>query len=107
MAQINAYTTKNFETEVLQSKGVSVVRFWADWCGPCTAMKPIYGEIAEELQKQVAFGEVDIDHSPEIANAFGIRSIPTIVIFKDGKPVDGIVGMAQKSLLVENIRWKI
>ena len=70
-------------------------------------MKPIYREVADELQAQAKFGEVDIDRSPEIANSFGIRSIPTVLVFKDGKPVDGIVGGAPKNMLIENIRGKL
>lgn len=107
MSKIAAYTKDNFQSEVLDAQGVTVVRFWAAWCGPCTAMKPIFHDVANELASHASFGEVDIDSSPEIANAFGIRSIPTVLVFKDGKPVDGIVGGAPKNLLIDNIRGKL
>lgn len=87
----------NFETQVLKHSGVYAVRFWAEWCGPCRAMEPMYKAMAEEPSAKASFGEVDIDRSPEIAAAFGIRGVPTVILFKDGKPVEQVVGLREKS----------
>ena len=103
MAHIAEITHSNFKHEVL-AQGVTVIRFWATWCPPCTRMKPVYTEVAGELGSQARFGEVDIDRASEIAGALGIRSVPTVVVFKDGEPVDSIVGAAPKAQLAEKIR---
>jgi len=104
MADIADITGKNFKSGVLDRKGVTVVRFWATWCGPCVRTKPIYHEVAGELADQAGFAEVDIDRAPEVADAVGIRSVPTVVVFKDGEPVDGVVGGVAKGQLVEKIQ---
>ncbi|HRN61661.1 MAG TPA: thioredoxin domain-containing protein [Luteimonas sp.] len=94
---ISAVTSSNFMADVVQRPGVSVVRFWATWCPPCRQMAPIYGELAQELGDRAHFSEVDIDHAPDVAGGLGIRSVPTMLIFKDGELVDGMAGLAQKA----------
>lgn len=77
MALVASVSSRNFQSDVLESKQVTVVRFWAAWCGPCTRLKPVFDEIANELETEAAFGEIDIDIASEIAGALGIQSIPT------------------------------
>lgn len=103
MANIAEINSSNFKNEVIDKEGVTVVRFWATWCPPCTRMKPVYHELAGDMDGQAKFAEIDIDKAPDIANALGIRSVPTVVVFKDGKPVDGLVGAGAKSQLAEKI----
>lgn len=107
MSEIIEITGENFDSDVLKSEGVTVVRFWATWCGPCIRMKPIYSEVAGELGASAKFAEVDIDQAPEIAGAFGIRSVPTTVIFKDGQPVDGVMGLVPKSQLTDLVTKRL
>ncbi|KAB2688476.1 thioredoxin [Brucella tritici] len=104
MSQISAITGKNFDSDVLKNEGVTVVRFWAAWCGPCIRMKPVYEEVANELSVSAKFTEVDIDQAPEIAGAYGIRSVPTTVVFKDGQPTDGVTGLVPKSQLTDLVK---
>lgn len=103
MATIAAVTSETFQEQVLESKRPVVVRFWATWCRPCTTIKPIFDEIATELSDQADFSEIDIDQAPTVASALGIRSVPTIVVFKDGQAVGGIVGAAPKSQITTKI----
>lgn len=104
MSQITEITGKNFQGDVLENPGVTVVRFSATWCGPCIRMKPIYAEVAEEIGASAKFTEVDIDHAPEIAGAYGVRSVPTTIVFKDGEPVDSVLGLVPKSQLTDLVR---
>ncbi|OXT02197.1 thioredoxin [Notoacmeibacter marinus] len=100
---VRILTSKNFEINVLKREGVSVVRFWAEWCGPCRMMQPMYASLAEELAKDAEFGEVDVEADPDIASAFGIRGVPTVIFFKDGKPASQIVGVATRSKYAETV----
>lgn len=101
---ITAVSGSNFMSDVVQRPGVSVVRFWAPWCPPCRLMAPIYDELAQELGDRVHFTELDIDQAPEVAGGFGIRSVPTMLIFKDGELVDGVAGLTQKSKYQSHIQ---
>ena len=90
-----------FKGEVLDQNGVVVVDFWATWCGPCKMIAPVIDEIAGDL-KNVKFVKVDVDKNPSVANKFQVASIPTLVMFKDGKPIDKVIGFRPKNDL-ENI----
>ena len=89
-------TTQTFD-EALVAHPALVVDFWAPWCGPCRAVAPVLDEIAREQSERVVIGKVNVDEEPEVAARFGIRSIPTLVFFRDGKPVDGVVGAVPKA----------
>jgi thioredoxin 1 len=88
--------TSNFESDVLQSSTPVVVDFWAEWCGPCKMIAPSLEEISEEMGDKVTIAKVNIDENPDIAAQFGVRSIPTLVIFKDGQPTSVQVGAKSK-----------
>ena len=85
-------------------EGVVLVDFWADWCGPCKMIAPTLDSIAEE-NENVTIAKMDVDSNSEKPSEFGIRSIPTLIIFKDGKPVDTIVGIAPKNTIVDVLKY--
>ena len=91
------FTDKNFDAESAQ--GVAVVDFWAEWCGPCRMIGPIIEELASDYEDKAIIGKVNVDDNPEISMKFGIRSIPTILILKDGEVVDKQVGVTTKNKL--------
>ena len=95
-------TEKNFQEEVLNSDKPVLLDFWATWCGPCRIMGPVVDEIAEE-RKDVKVGKVNVDDESELASAFGIMSIPTLVVMKDGKVVDSSVGVRPKGDILRMI----
>lgn len=91
MAEITV-TQKNFEDEVLKSEIPVLVDFWATWCGPCRMLAPIIAEVAEKYSGKIKVGKVNVDEEPGLASAFGVSSIPTLVVFKNGRPVNTAVG---------------
>ena len=97
-------TDSNFQSTVLDSDKLSMVDFWAVWCGPCLAVAPIVEKLAEEYEGKVVIGKVDVDNNPEVALQYGIRSIPTILFIKDGKVVDKQVGAVPKNVLEQKIQ---
>lgn len=96
--------TNNFESDVLQSSTPVVVDFWAEWCGPCKMIAPSLDEIAAELQGKVKIAKINIDENPELATQFGVRSIPTLLMFNNGEVVSNMVGAAPKSRLADWIK---
>jgi thioredoxin 1 len=92
-------TKENFENEVLKSDVPVLVDFYADWCGPCKMMAPVVAEIAEENQGSLKVGKINVDDEGELAQQYGIVSIPTIIVFKDGKPAQTSIGAVPKENL--------
>ena len=92
-------TDNQFSENVLNSKGLVLVDFWAEWCGPCRQLGPILEAIDEEMGSDVTIYKINVDDSPETASQFGIRSIPTMFLFKDGKQVDTKVGLNTQSTI--------
>lgn len=97
------FTDENFEEEVLKSEKTVLVDVFATWCGPCRMMAPIIDEIAEEMQ-DVKVGKVDSDENPEVAEKYGIMSIPTIMIFKNGEVKKVFVGLTSKTEIIEALK---
>jgi thioredoxin 1 len=94
-------TDKNFETEVLKADGPVMVDFWAEWCGPCKAMSPLVDEISSTMGGKIKVVKVNIDEAPGAPTQFGVRGIPTFMIFKGGQVVDTRVGGMSKGALTE------
>lgn len=94
----------NFESDVLKASEPVVVDFWAEWCGPCKMIAPALEEISSELAGQVKIAKVNIDENPELAAQYGVRSIPTLLLFKNGEIAANMVGAAPKSRLADWIK---
>ena len=96
-------TDAKFDQDMADNEGLTVVDFWAPWCGPCRMVAPVIEELAEEMEGQVRFAKVNVDENQEIARRFQVRSIPTIGFFKGGEPVGAVVGAYPKPALKQVI----
>ncbi len=92
-----------FAAEVEDKDGLVVVDFWAPWCAPCRMVAPIVEQLAEEYEGRVRFVKVNVDEAPGVASRYGIRSIPTLGIFRDGEAINGVVGAVPKQVLIQAI----
>lgn len=92
-----------FEEDVLKSDVPVLVDFWAPWCGPCRMMTPIIEELAEDYNGKAKIGKLNTDENPQSAGQFGVISIPTLILFKDGKPVDQIIGASSKDIIAKKL----
>ena len=99
----NAVTETTFEQEVLQSETPVLVDFWAEWCGPCHAVAPVLDKIAEERAGELKIVKVNIDEEQGLAQRFGIASIPTMILFKDGEPAASAIGAQPKGALERSL----
>jgi len=93
-----------FEEEVLKNNVPVLADFWAEWCGPCRTIAPVLEEISREYDGRLKIAKIDVDENPEAPARFGIQGIPTLILFKDGKPVERLVGAMPKDRLLSHIR---
>ncbi len=98
------FTDQNFEKEVLRSKVPVLVDFWASWCMPCLKIAPLVEELSNEYDGKIKFGKMNVENDQKFAQQYGIRSIPTLLIFKDGKIASQLIGVQPKRNLVEKIK---
>ena len=96
-------TDTNFQEEVLENKQPVLVDFWADWCGPCHMIAPIIDELAADFKGKAKIAKLNVDQNANIANDYGIRSIPTLLFYKNGQAVDHVVGVAPKSEIITKL----
>ena len=104
MSDLLEVTDDNFETEIVKSDIPVMVDFWAEWCGPCKMVGPVVEELSKEYAGKIKIGKMDVDQNQQTPAKFGIRSIPTLILFKDGEVVQTIVGAQPKSYLEEELK---
>ena len=98
-----AVTDSDFEQEVLEAETPVLVDFWAEWCAPCKMVAPVLEDLAIEYDGKIKFTKVDVDSNPQTAMKYGIRSIPTLLVFKGGSPVDQVVGAVPKAVIKKRL----
>lgn len=103
MAEPKAVGDRDFIQEVLESDTPVLVDFWADWCAPCKMVAPLIDELAKEYDGKIKFTKVDVDDNPQTASQYGIRSIPTLLVFKGGAPIDQVVGAVPKATIKKRL----
>ncbi len=96
-------TDQEFQEKVLDSDMLTITDFWATWCAPCRLIAPLLEDIAEEYDGQLQVAKLDVDYNPQTAGAYGVMSIPTLILFKDGQPVERLVGYMPKDRLMNRI----
>lgn len=101
------FNDSNFETLALKSEKPVIVDFWAEWCGPCRMVGPVVEEIAKEYEGKALVGKLNVDHNPQVSSKYGIRSIPTILFFKNGQLVDKQVGAVPKNVLTQKLQAQL
>lgn len=101
---VNKYSAADLSAENLKDKGLVLVDFWAEWCGPCRMLAPTVEELAEELEGKVAVGKLNIDEYTDFAIGMGVMSIPTLILFKDGTESGRLVGVQPKQAIIDMIR---
>ncbi len=101
------FNDSNFETLALKSDKPVIVDFWAEWCGPCRMVGPLVEEIAKEYDGKAVVGKLNVDHNPQVSAKYGIRSIPTILFFKNGLLVDKQVGAVPKNVLAQKLQAQL
>ncbi|MCL4863584.1 MAG: thioredoxin [Caldilineaceae bacterium] len=104
MAKPIPVTDATFDDTVIQAEKPVLVDFWAEWCGPCKMIAPVLDELATELDGQLVIGKLDVDENPDTSMAYGVMSIPTLLLFKGGEPVDRIVGAQPKAQLLKRLQ---
>lgn len=103
MTKPQPVTDADFAANVLESGQPVLVDFWADWCGPCKMIAPVVDELADEYEGKFSFTKLDVDANPQTAMQFGVRSIPTLLLFKDGKVAEQVIGAVPKAVLKKKI----
>jgi thioredoxin 1 len=104
MSELLQVTDKNFEEEIMKSKLPAMVDFWAEWCGPCRIVGPVVEELAKQYKDKIKIVKMDVDKNRETPIKFGIRNIPTLILFKDGQVAQTIIGAQPKSYIEEELK---
>ncbi len=102
-ANVKEFSDEAFDTDVINSDSVVLVDFWAEWCGPCRAIAPVIDQLASEYEGRAVIGKLNVDHNPGVPGNYGIRGIPTLLVFKGGEVVGQLVGAQSKAKIAEQL----